>query len=143
MQLAMIHDLSVPDFGAPQREIYAAVLDMCAWADDVGFDAIGLGEHHGSPDGYDPSPIVAAAAIAVLLLLAGVIGTSLMAVVAERARAEATSALEDRDRALGAETEQRRVADLARRAERAGWHGVGGRGQPADRRDESPACRRA
>ncbi len=63
MQLVMIHDLSTPDFGAPRRELYAAALDQCAWADEVGFDRIALGEHHGSPDGYDPSPVVVAAAI--------------------------------------------------------------------------------
>lgn len=64
MQLTMLHDLSVPGFAAPRAEIYAAALDMCEWADAVGFHSIGLGEHHGSPDGYDPSPVVAAAAFA-------------------------------------------------------------------------------
>ena len=64
MQLVMLHDLSTPDFGAPAAEVYSAALDMCEWADAVGFDCIGLGEHHGSPDGYDPSPVVTAAAIA-------------------------------------------------------------------------------
>lgn len=62
MQLVMVHDLSTPDFGAPQGEIYAAALDQAAWADDVGFDTLALGEHHGAVDGYDPSPIVMAAA---------------------------------------------------------------------------------
>ncbi|NRA08751.1 MAG: LLM class flavin-dependent oxidoreductase [Myxococcales bacterium] len=64
MQLVMVHDLSSPDFGAEPRELYAAALDMTAWADEVGFDVIALGEHHGSPDGYDPSPIVTATAMA-------------------------------------------------------------------------------
>ncbi|MBW2270359.1 MAG: LLM class flavin-dependent oxidoreductase [Deltaproteobacteria bacterium] len=64
MQLVMVHDLSAPDFGTPPADLYSAVLDMSAWADEVGFDIIALGEHHGSPDGYDPSPIVTAAAIA-------------------------------------------------------------------------------
>ena len=64
MQLVMVHDLSTPSFGTPATALYAAALDMCAWADDVGFDTVALGEHHGALDGYDPSPIVAAAAIA-------------------------------------------------------------------------------
>jgi alkanesulfonate monooxygenase SsuD/methylene tetrahydromethanopterin reductase-like flavin-dependent oxidoreductase (luciferase family) len=64
VQLVMICDLSRAPFGAPWSELYAAALDQCAWADAVGFDLIALGEHHGSPDGYDPSPVVAAAAIA-------------------------------------------------------------------------------
>ena len=63
MQLVMIHDLSTPDFGEPRGSVYAAALDQCAWADAVGFDVVALGEHHGSPDGYDPSPVVMAAAI--------------------------------------------------------------------------------
>ncbi len=63
MQLVMVHDLSTPAFGTPARELYAAALDQSAWADEVGFSCIALGEHHGSPDGYDPSPIVFAAAI--------------------------------------------------------------------------------
>ena len=63
MQLIMVHDLATPDFGTPRGELYAAMLDQCAWADEVGFDVIALGEHHGSEDGYDPSPVVVAAAV--------------------------------------------------------------------------------
>ena len=63
MQLVMVHDLSTPSFGTPAATLYAAALDQCAWADDVGFDCVALGEHHGSPDGYDPSPIVFASAV--------------------------------------------------------------------------------
>jgi alkanesulfonate monooxygenase SsuD/methylene tetrahydromethanopterin reductase-like flavin-dependent oxidoreductase (luciferase family) len=37
---------------------------MAAWADRNGFDQISLSEHHGSDDGYDPSPIVFASALA-------------------------------------------------------------------------------
>ena len=39
-------------------------LDMSEWADRLGFVAITLSEHHGSDDGYLPSPIAMAAAIA-------------------------------------------------------------------------------
>jgi len=57
VEFVIAFDLRAPAFGTPTREIYAATLDMCAWADDVGFDVVGLGEHHASDDGYLPSPI--------------------------------------------------------------------------------------
>ena len=37
---------------------------MAAWADERGCVSISLQEHHGSEDGYLPSPIVVAAAVA-------------------------------------------------------------------------------
>lgn len=63
MEFVISYDLRAPDFGTPAREIYAATLDQCEWADELGFDAIGLGEHHASEDGYLPSPIPMAGAI--------------------------------------------------------------------------------
>ena len=63
MEFVAAFDLRAPAFGTPTREIYAATLDICAWADAIGFDTIGLGEHHASDDGYLPSPIPMAAAI--------------------------------------------------------------------------------
>ncbi|HVN40924.1 MAG TPA: LLM class flavin-dependent oxidoreductase [Myxococcota bacterium] len=63
MELVLSYDMRAPEFGAPARELYAAALDQAQWADALGFDAIGLGEHHTSPDGYDPSPLVLAAAL--------------------------------------------------------------------------------
>ena len=42
-------DMRAPAFGAPARELYAAALDQVQWADALGFDCVGLGEHHGSP----------------------------------------------------------------------------------------------
>ena len=62
MQLDITYDMRAPSFGAPARELYAAALDQVQWADELGFDNVGLGEHHGSPDGYNPSPLVLAAA---------------------------------------------------------------------------------
>ena len=56
--------MRAPGFGAPARELYAAALDQVAWADEQGFSIIGLGEHHASPDGYNPSPIPLACAMA-------------------------------------------------------------------------------
>jgi alkanesulfonate monooxygenase SsuD/methylene tetrahydromethanopterin reductase-like flavin-dependent oxidoreductase (luciferase family) len=43
---------------------YAAALDMAEWADSLGCMNIGVSEHHGSSDGYLPSPIPMLAAMA-------------------------------------------------------------------------------
>jgi len=64
MEFVVSFDMRAPAFGAPAKELYAAALDICAWADELGFDVIGLGEHHASEDGYLPSPIPLAGAIA-------------------------------------------------------------------------------
>jgi hypothetical protein len=63
VERVLSYDLRAPDFGAPARELYAAALDQVAWADELGFDSVGLGEHHASPDGYNPSPLILAAAM--------------------------------------------------------------------------------
>jgi len=55
--------MRAPAFGAQTQALYNAALDMCSWADDIGFDVVGLGEHHASDDGYLPSPIPMASAI--------------------------------------------------------------------------------
>lgn len=57
-------DMRAPDFGAPAAELYAAALEMAAWAEARGAIQIVVSEHHGSPDGYLPSPLILAAAIA-------------------------------------------------------------------------------
>jgi alkanesulfonate monooxygenase SsuD/methylene tetrahydromethanopterin reductase-like flavin-dependent oxidoreductase (luciferase family) len=64
MQLSLKFDLRAPAFGAAPAELYAAALDMCAWADAAGFGCVRFLEHHGSDDGYCPSPLVMAAAAA-------------------------------------------------------------------------------
>ena len=53
-----------PHAGTEMAERYAAALDMVEWADAHGFVICVLSEHHGSDDGYLPSPIVMAAAVA-------------------------------------------------------------------------------
>ena len=63
MELVISYDMRAPAFGAPARELYAAALDQVQWADGLGFDLVGLGEHHASPDGYNPSPLVLASAM--------------------------------------------------------------------------------
>jgi alkanesulfonate monooxygenase SsuD/methylene tetrahydromethanopterin reductase-like flavin-dependent oxidoreductase (luciferase family) len=64
MEFVISYDMRAPSFGASAHELYAAALDQCAWADELGFDAVGLGEHHAAEDGYLPSPIPMAGAIA-------------------------------------------------------------------------------
>lgn len=53
-----------PIAGTTMSERYRAALDMSAWADRLGFVAVVLSEHHGCDDGYLPSPLTMAAAIA-------------------------------------------------------------------------------
>jgi len=66
MPLFMLrYDLRAPSFGtASHAQLYRTALDQCAWADEQGFFSVTLSEHHGSPDGYLPSPRVLAAAVA-------------------------------------------------------------------------------
>lgn len=62
---ALRYDLrSAPGSAVSKSALYRAALDQCAWADRLGFAMVTLSEHHGSPDGYLPSPLVMAAAIA-------------------------------------------------------------------------------
>ena len=61
----MRFDFRNPPLAAtPMAERYAAALDMAVWAEKLGFLSVGLSEHHGSDDGYLPSPLVMAAALA-------------------------------------------------------------------------------
>jgi alkanesulfonate monooxygenase SsuD/methylene tetrahydromethanopterin reductase-like flavin-dependent oxidoreductase (luciferase family) len=64
--LSLRYDMRAPSIGAPTEELYKAALAQCAWADQLGFRAVYVGEHHGSEDGYCPSPIVFGAAIAAV-----------------------------------------------------------------------------
>jgi alkanesulfonate monooxygenase SsuD/methylene tetrahydromethanopterin reductase-like flavin-dependent oxidoreductase (luciferase family) len=62
---ALRFDLRNPSFaGTSMTERYAAALDMAQWADGLGFVAVVLSEHHGVADGYLPSPVAMAAAMA-------------------------------------------------------------------------------
>ncbi len=47
-----------------RADLYQAAIDMCAWAETRGGVAAVVSEHHGVEDGYLPSPIPLAAAIA-------------------------------------------------------------------------------
>jgi alkanesulfonate monooxygenase SsuD/methylene tetrahydromethanopterin reductase-like flavin-dependent oxidoreductase (luciferase family) len=58
-------DLRNPAFaGIALADRYHAALDMIEWADQRGALAVSLSEHHASEDGYLPSPLVMAAAVA-------------------------------------------------------------------------------
>ena len=58
-------DFRNPSFaGTTMAERYRAALDMAEWADGLGAVALILSEHHGSDDGYLPSPLPLAAAVA-------------------------------------------------------------------------------
>ncbi|MGZ8752223.1 MAG: LLM class flavin-dependent oxidoreductase, partial [Acidimicrobiia bacterium] len=60
----MRFDVRAPDFGAAPADLYAAALDMAAFAETNDFAAVVVSEHHATDDGYLPSPLVLAAAIA-------------------------------------------------------------------------------
>ncbi len=64
MEFSLRYDLRAPSFARAQADLFEACLDQCQWADEVGFDSVGLQEHHGSEDGYNPSPFALSAAIA-------------------------------------------------------------------------------
>lgn len=64
MELCITYDMRGPDFGAQRNYLYDTALEQVDWADELGFDVVGLGEHHGSEDGYNPSPLVLASAMA-------------------------------------------------------------------------------
>ena len=59
----MRFDLRAPG-PTPVADLYAAALDMAAWGEQNGCLAIVLSQHHASEDGYLPSPVVMASAMA-------------------------------------------------------------------------------
>jgi alkanesulfonate monooxygenase SsuD/methylene tetrahydromethanopterin reductase-like flavin-dependent oxidoreductase (luciferase family) len=60
----MRFDMRAPRFGAPTSELYAAALEMASWAESRGAVAAVVCEHHTMADGYLPSPLVLATAMA-------------------------------------------------------------------------------
>jgi alkanesulfonate monooxygenase SsuD/methylene tetrahydromethanopterin reductase-like flavin-dependent oxidoreductase (luciferase family) len=65
MMFGIRFDFRNPSFsGIDMADRYAAALEMSEWADRQGAMIIGLSEHHGSADGYLPSALAMAAAIA-------------------------------------------------------------------------------
>jgi alkanesulfonate monooxygenase SsuD/methylene tetrahydromethanopterin reductase-like flavin-dependent oxidoreductase (luciferase family) len=64
VRLALRFDMRAPQIGVAPAVLYPASVDMCEWGDRLGFETVYLAEHHGADDGYCPSPIVQASAIA-------------------------------------------------------------------------------
>ena len=62
--LTLGFDMRAPDFGPPAEQLYAAAIEICEWADRLGFEMVTLNEHHNTIDGYIPSPMVLGAGIA-------------------------------------------------------------------------------
>jgi alkanesulfonate monooxygenase SsuD/methylene tetrahydromethanopterin reductase-like flavin-dependent oxidoreductase (luciferase family) len=63
--LGVRYDLRLPQADGPERKRFLDVaLDQIAWAEGHGFGSVTLSEHHGSTDGYLPSPLIFGAAVA-------------------------------------------------------------------------------
>ena len=58
IRLALRFDLRVPPFAATSFAVqHGAMLEMATWGDRLGFDTLGLSEHHGDPAGFTSAPI--------------------------------------------------------------------------------------
>jgi alkanesulfonate monooxygenase SsuD/methylene tetrahydromethanopterin reductase-like flavin-dependent oxidoreductase (luciferase family) len=57
-------DMRAPGWAARATDLYAAAIDMCAWAETRGALVVVLSEHHGADDGHLPAPLILASAIA-------------------------------------------------------------------------------
>ena len=65
MLFGLRFDFRNPDLArTAMADRYAAALDMVEWADTRGCVTVAVSEHHGSPDGYLPSPLPMVAAMA-------------------------------------------------------------------------------
>jgi len=60
----MRFDMRAPEFGGSTTELYKAAIEMAAWSETRGCVAAVISEHHASPDGYLPSPLLLASAMA-------------------------------------------------------------------------------
>ena len=60
----MRFDMRAPEFGGSTTDLYKAAIDMAEWAETRGCLAAVISEHHTSSDGYIPSPLLLASAMA-------------------------------------------------------------------------------
>jgi alkanesulfonate monooxygenase SsuD/methylene tetrahydromethanopterin reductase-like flavin-dependent oxidoreductase (luciferase family) len=60
----MRFDMRAPDFGAERADLYRTAIEMAAWGEEHGCMSIQVCEHHRSPDGYLPAPLILASAMA-------------------------------------------------------------------------------
>jgi alkanesulfonate monooxygenase SsuD/methylene tetrahydromethanopterin reductase-like flavin-dependent oxidoreductase (luciferase family) len=58
------YDLRVPEHSGPPEARYSTCLEQCQWADQRGFAGVRFHEHHHSDDGYLPSSVIMASAVA-------------------------------------------------------------------------------
>ena len=66
LRINVSFDMRAPEWGTPTNELYAAAVEMAAYADSIGVESINLMEHHGSEDGYLPQPFTLCAAMAAV-----------------------------------------------------------------------------
>src|SRR6202012_4109241 len=64
MMFTLRFDMRSPGWAGPAGDLYAAAIDMCAWAETRGAFLAVLSEHHGADDGHLPAPLLLASAIA-------------------------------------------------------------------------------
>lgn len=81
--------------GTTMTERYKAGIDMSEWADQHGFLRLILSEHHGSPDGYLPSPLPMAAAIAARTTSIGIVISAIVSPLHDPVRIAEDAAVVD------------------------------------------------
>jgi len=65
VQFGYAFDMRNPEaWRKPWPDFYAEHLDFIAWTETIGFGGVWFAEHHGSSDGYLPSPLTMASAVA-------------------------------------------------------------------------------
>jgi alkanesulfonate monooxygenase SsuD/methylene tetrahydromethanopterin reductase-like flavin-dependent oxidoreductase (luciferase family) len=65
MRFGLLYDFRNPKrWEQPAAQLYAELLDQIAYAEQLGFDSVWITEHHFIEDGYTPSVLTIAAAIA-------------------------------------------------------------------------------
>ncbi len=62
--LMMRFDMRAPEFGGSTTDLYQAAIEMAEWGETHGAFAAIISEHHTSSDGYIPSPLLLASAMA-------------------------------------------------------------------------------
>jgi len=65
LKIGLMQDFRNPhEWRRPNPELYRAILDQIVRAEELGYDNVWLTEHHFAEDGYNPSLLPTAAAIA-------------------------------------------------------------------------------
>ncbi|HEY1931643.1 MAG TPA: LLM class flavin-dependent oxidoreductase [Acetobacteraceae bacterium] len=65
LRVGLVYDFrNTPDTGMDNPSLYAAIIDQVAWLDGIGLDLVWFTEHHFLDDGYLPSWIPIAGALA-------------------------------------------------------------------------------